>query len=253
MRIQTSPHGFLCTHPAANMAIRLQKYLAEAGVASRRAAEQLIAEGRVMVDGEVIDLPGFKVGPDQYVFVDGKEVRPKKRVYLALNKPRGILCTRSDEKGRKTVMELIPNQWQDAYPVGRLDMDSEGLLLLTNDGDFCAPVTHPRNKIFKTYHVRVRGKVEEDILEDFKKGVRDGRDVLRIKEGELVEASNRFSHFVLTLGEGKNREIRRLFKSRDIKVTRLMRTEIGRIRLGELPSGKWRTLTDAEIKSLLSA
>ena len=236
------------------MAIRLQKYLSEAGVASRRAAERMIADGQVMVDGEVVDTPGVKVEPGKsVVIVNGTEVRPRKRVYLALNKPRGVITTKDDPQGRPTVMELIPDQWADAYPVGRLDLDSEGLLLLTNDGIFCDHVSHPRNRVIKTYHVRVRGKVPEDIVKDLIKGVKDRGDYLKIKGGEIVTTSNRYSHLVVELQEGKNREIRRLFSAFDLKVVRLMRTEIGRVRLGELKPGKWRTLTEAEIKSLLDA
>ena len=235
------------------MSIRLQKFLAEAGVASRRASESLIAEGRVVVDGKTVDTPGFKVDPvKSIVSVDGERIRTKKRVYLAINKPRGVVTTKSDPQGRTTVMELIPEHWGDCYPIGRLDMESEGLLLLTNDGNFCDHVSHPRNKISKIYHVRVQGKVPEDIVDALRKGVRDHGEFLHIKDGEVVSITKKHSHLVVELAEGKNREIRRLFAGLDQKVTRLLRTEITPIRLGELKPGRWRTLTDAEIKSLLS-
>lgn len=234
------------------MLVRLQKFLANAGVASRRAAEELIVAGRVSVNGAQASVLGTKIDPQRdEVAVDGVVVKPKKKLYIALHKPPGYICTRRDPEKRRTIYDLIPDEWGNLYNVGRLDRASEGLILLTNDGDFCLRVSHPRYGVTKTYIVRVSGRVEKDILEKLCKGVYDRGERLKALNARLVSANNTSSIVEVELNEGKNREIRRLFQILGFKVIRLIRIKIGKIKLGELPPGKWRALTEAEIKTLL--
>jgi 23S rRNA pseudouridine2605 synthase len=231
----------------------LQKFLAEAGVASRRAAEQLMLDGRVSVNGNVVRELGTKVDPahDLVVF-DGQPVRPRRKLYLALNKPPGYLCTRSDEARRRTVFNLLPAEWGHLNTVGRLDRESEGLIFLTNDGEFSLRLTHPRFGTKKLYRVTVMGRVEASILQRIEKGVVCGGELLKAESARLLDTNNTRSVVDVVLSEGKNREIRRLFESQNILVERLERLQIGPIKLGELRPGKWRTLTETEIKSLLA-
>lgn len=232
---------------------RLQKFLAESGVASRRASEEIIRAGRVTVNGAVADQLGVRVDPDKdRVAVDGRVVRPRRKLYLALNKPPGYTCTRKDEHARRVVGELLPAEWSSVYPVGRLDRESEGLLFLTNDGDFCLRLTHPRFGIRKIYRATVEGRVHPEVLQRFREGVRFEDEVLRIDEGRVVSSGQGVCVVELVLSEGRYREIRRLFASEDLDVVRLVRTQIGPIKLGELKPGKWRTLTPGELKTLLA-
>jgi 23S rRNA pseudouridine2605 synthase len=235
------------------MQSRLQKFLADAGVASRRAGEQFILEGRVAVNGEMVRSLGTKVDPihDQ-VFVDGKPVRAKRKLYLALHKPRGCVCSHQDERGRPTIYELLPREWQFLSSVGRLDFNSEGLIFLTNDGQFALRLTHPRYGVRKKYEATVDGAVERDLLEKFTRGVFDAGEKLRAERARLIFATKSQSVVELELSEGKNREVRRLFESQGLAVKRLQRTQIGKIKLGELKPGRWRTLTEIEIKTLLA-
>jgi 23S rRNA pseudouridine2605 synthase len=232
--------------------VRLQKYLSEAGVASRRAGEQMIVAGRVAVNGREVRELGVRVDPSQdRVAVDGTTVRPKRKLYIALNKPPGFICTRRDELKRRTVGELLPREWDNLYPVGRLDSDSEGLLFLTNDGDFSLRLTHPRYGVRKKYEATIEGRVESAVAERLVKGVVHEGHRLKAERARILSANNTHSVVELELGEGRNREVRRMFETQGLVVSRLVRIQIGRIKLGELPVGKWRTLTDAEIKSLL--
>jgi pseudouridine synthase len=233
--------------------VRLQKFLADAGVASRRAGEQFILEGRVAVNGETVRLLGSKIDPDHdRVSVDGKVVHAKKLVYLALNKPVGCVCSRKDELNRPTIYELLPREWNTVQTVGRLDYNSEGLIFLTNDGQFALRLTHPRYGVSKKYLVTVEGEVAPEMLELFKRGIFHEGEKLRALAGRIVSASRAKSVVELELGEGKNREVRRLFESQALTVKKLQRTQIGKIRLGELKPGKWRTLNAVEIKTLTS-
>jgi len=235
------------------MSVRLQKFLAEAGIASRRASEQIIQEGRVTVNGQVTRQLGTKIQPEKdKIAVDGQSIKPKRKVYVALHKPSGYVCTRKDPEGRKTLANLIPIEWTGLYSVGRLDRESEGLIFLTNDGDFALKLTHPRYGARKTYYATIEGRVEPVMLQKFKDGVVDAGDLLKAQKTRLVSANNTRSVVEVILGEGKNREIRRLFEAVGLTVLRLKRVQIGPIKLGELPAGKWRTLTEPEIKSLLA-
>jgi pseudouridine synthase len=233
--------------------VRLQKFLADAGVASRRAGEQIIRAGRVAVNGEVVAQLGAKVDPEHdQVAVDGKAVRAKRKIYLALHKPRGLVCSRKDERERPTVFELLPKEWAHLHSVGRLDFNTEGLLFLTNDGDFSLRLTHPRYGVPKKYLATIEGRVEPELLRLFLKGVYHDGERLKADKARLVSAGHAQSMVELDLTEGKYREVRRLFESQGRTVKRLQRLQIGKIKLGELKPGKWRTLTETEIKSLLS-
>ena len=233
--------------------VRLQKFLAEAGVASRRASEQLILAGRVTVNGKTVTELGSKVDPlHDKVEADNLRVTLKRKHYIALNKPRGYLCTRKDDQKRETVHDLLPKEWANLYTVGRLDFDSEGLIFLTNDGDFSLCLTHPRYGVRKKYLALIEGRVEEKMLSQFTRGVESKGEILKVQRAKLLSASNRRSEVELELAEGKNREVRRLFESQGLVVMRLARVQIGKIKLGELKPGKWRTLTESEIKSLIS-
>jgi 23S rRNA pseudouridine2605 synthase len=167
--------------------VRLQKFLAEAGVASRRASEKLIFDGHVAVNGAVVTLLGSKVDPDHdKVTVDGKPVRSQKKIYVALHKPRGCVCSRKDEHDRQTIYELLPKEWTSVYSVGRLDFASEGLLFLTNDGEFALRLTHPRYGVRKRYVVTVEGRVDADMLGEFTRGVYHDGEKLKAERAWLV-------------------------------------------------------------------
>ncbi len=234
------------------MTLRLQKFLSEAGVASRRHGEKLILSGQVTVDGKVVRLLGTKVDPTKSeVALNGKVIQAKVKRVLALNKPPRILCTRRDNHKRPTVFDLLPNNYGHLFTIGRLDSDSEGLILLTNDGEFCQTMAHPRHGITKTYHVTLAKRVVSGSLERLTAGLRDDGDLLKAKHAKLLYANNTRSQVELVLEEGKNREIRRMFKVLGYRVLSLRRIAVGPIKLGELPLGKWRVLTKAEIASCL--
>jgi len=233
--------------------IRLQKFLADAGIASRRASEEIIRAGRVAVNGTVVSELGTRIdGEHDKVELDGKLVRVRKKMYAALHKPKGVVCSRQDERGRPTIYELLPREWSHLYSVGRLDYASEGLIFLTNDGDFSLHLTHPRYGIRKKYVATVEGRVEPATLALFTQGLWHQGEKLKAEKARLISSTKAQSVAELELAEGKNREVRRLFESQGLTVKRLQRIQIGKIKLGELRPGKWRTLTETEIKSLLS-
>jgi len=234
--------------------VRLQKFLAEAGVASRRASEGLIREGKVSVNGEIVRELGTKVDPHKdSVIIAGQIVRPRRKIYVALHKPAGCVVTRNDPEGRSTIFDLLPAEWRHLYPVGRLDYNSEGLLFLTNDGDFALRLTHPRYGVLKRYELTVEGRVNRSVEREFVRGVVDKGDRLKARSAHIVSSSKSQTVIELELGEGKNREIRRMCAVLGLQVRQLVRQQIGKIKLGQLRNGKWRTLTEAEIKSLLGA
>jgi 23S rRNA pseudouridine2605 synthase len=234
--------------------VRLQKFLAETGIASRRASEHLILAGRVEVNGSTVRELGTKVDPaEDHVSVDGSPVKAQRKLYIALHKPKGYLSTRRDPGHRRILADLLPPEWGKLYPVGRLDHDTEGLIFLTNDGEFALRLTHPRYGTRKVYQATVAGRIEPPHLARLTEGIRDAGEQLKAARARLVSANNTRSVIELELSEGKNREIRRMFEALGYKVLQLQRTQIGRIKLGELPKGKWRTLTEPEIKSLLAA
>lgn len=222
-------------------------------MASRRAAESIILEGRVSVNGKKVDQLGTKVAVTDKVSVDGKPVKLKRKLHVALHKPRGYLCSKSEPGGWRLAGELLPKEWSELYPVGRLDLESEGLIFFTNDGDFCLKMTHPRYGVRKVYLATVEGRIESSDVAPFLQGVRHEGDLLKAEKVKVLDVSKSRSVVELVLGEGKNREVRRMFESIGREVTQLVRTQIGKVKLGELPVGKWRTLTAGELKSLLTA
>ena len=232
--------------------VRLQKYLADAGVASRRAGEQIILAGRVAVNGQTVAELGTRVDAiHDRVAVDGKPVRVKRKLYVALNKPPGLVCSRNDEFERRTIYGLLPKEWGHLHSVGRLDYQSEGLIFLTNDGEFSLHLTHPRYGVRKKYVATIEGRVMPEVLAQFARGVWHEGEKLKAEKARLVSASQSQSIVELELAQGKYREVRRLFESQRLTVKRLQRVQIGQIKLGELRLGKWRTLTEPEIKSLM--
>lgn len=233
--------------------MRLQKFLAESGVASRRASEAIILEGRVSINGRAVRTLGTKIDPGHdRIELDGQPLKSRRKIYIAVNKPPGFLCTRKDPLNRNTVFDILPPEWAHLVSVGRLDRESEGLLFLTNDGDFVLRLTHPRYGVRKIYRASVEGKVHPSMLKRFTQGVEDAGETLKAEKARTISATNSKSVVELELAEGRNREVRRLFASQELNVIKLQRIQIGRIKLGELPVGKWRTLTDTEIKSLLA-
>ena len=223
---------------------------------SRRAAEKEIECGRVKVNGEIAT-PGQRIIPGvDTVTYKGKAVtmpKFKKNVYIMLNKPRGYLTTMSDDRGRATVAELVKDVGTRVYPVGRLDMDSEGLLLLTNDGELALKLTHPRHEIPKIYHVRVNGKVDYPTLKALNAPMEiDGYKLLPVKT-ELISIKPDYSVLRMTLFEGRNRQIRKMCEAVGLDVLRLCRIAIGNITLGELAPGKWRYLSSSQVEYLRSS
>lgn len=236
--------------------VRLQKLLSMAGVASRRAAETLILEGRVEVNGTVVRTLGTKADPEQdEIRVDGRrvkfDVRPR---YILLNKPKGYVTTRSDPEGRRTVMDLLRGVHEYVYPVGRLDYDSEGLLLLTSDGDLAARLTHPRHGVERVYEAIVAGVPDESAIDQLRRGVfLDGERTqpADVRVGNSVGRGGReTTRLVVTLREGRNRQVRRMCASIGHPIRRLTRVRMGPIGLGDLPEGRWRDLTAREIATL---
>jgi pseudouridine synthase len=234
--------------------MRINKFLAECGVASRRAAEQIIKDGRVKINRAAVTELATEVNPDNdTVTVDGQKVSlPSAYTYIMFNKPKGCVSTASDEKGRKTVFDYIDNG-RRLFTVGRLDYDSEGLLLFTNDGHLAQKLTHPSNEIPKTYIVRIEGEIKESELAVLRKGVllKDGTRLSHSKV-KLTEFSNGVSRLEVIIFEGKNREIRRMFEEIGKNVTFLKRVAIGDLRLGGLSRGAYRDLNPAEVEYLLS-
>ena len=226
---------------------RLQKCIAEAGVASRRAAEQMIADGRVTVNGVPAAL-GAKADPDtDEIRIDGKRLPHREQsVYLMLHKPRGYVTTLSDEQGRKTVADLIRDVGARVYPVGRLDLDSEGLLILTNDGAIANGVMHPSHVVDKVYHVSVSGADVEAAAETMRAMTDLDGEPIAAPEVRVLEEGR----LAVTIHEGKNREVRRLCAAAGLQVHRLVRVQEGSLRLGSLRRGTWRYLTAAEIAAL---
>ncbi len=232
--------------------MRLQKYLAAANVASRRASETLILDGRVTVNGQTVTALGTKVRPDDQVCVDGKPVKlVTKRYYIMLNKPAGYVTTAHDEQGRKTVFELVGDIQDRLFSVGRLDADTEGLLLLTNDGDFTYQVTHPRHEVEKTYLAYVKGIPDRRVLGRLQRGVElDGR-MTAPAQVEVLEYGKNSALLEIKIHEGRNRQVRRMLDAVGHRVITLKRTAIGGIVLGNLPLGRWRHLTQPEVDRLL--
>jgi 23S rRNA pseudouridine2605 synthase len=231
---------------------RLHKYLARCGVASRRAAEELISAGRVALNGHVVGQPGSRVDPDRdLVQVDDHPVQPPKAsVYLALNKPRGTVTTTDDPWGRPTVVDLAP-KGRRLFPVGRLDRDSEGLLLLTDDGELANRLMHPRYGCEKEYRALVRGAPSAEILARLRGGIQLDDGLTAPAEVELADTAEGGRQWLrVTLREGRNRQVRRMLAAVGVPVERLVRVRIGSLHLGDLPAGVSRALTADEVAAL---
>lgn len=239
-------------HKTDDGLIRLNKFIAEAGVCSRRQADLLIASGRVIVNGQKVTELGIKINPSvDIIEIDHKKLTAKNQhfVYLILNKPRGFLTTVKDPFNRPTVMDLV-NIPARVYPVGRLDQDSEGLLLFTNDGELANRLIHPRHKIKKLYSVRVNGHPSESAIARLTAGINiDGRMTLPCRVHRLSQDTHS-TQFEVEIREGRKRQIRRMFQAIGHDVITLKRIQIGPIRLNGLPSGKWRYLSEYEIQAI---
>jgi len=235
------------------MAERLQKILSRAGISSRRKGETLIKEGRVTVDGKKVTELGVKVAPGAVVEVDGEPVSiPQSYLYVALYKPRGYVTTLHDPQGRPTVAELVAHYPARLYPVGRLDYASEGLLLMTNDGDFALRVQHPRYGVLKVYRVKVKGPFTGEDQKTLSQGVELADGFFRPERVEIEKRTPRNTWIKVALREGRNRVIRRALAACGFSVERLIRVEIGGVKLGDLKPGTSRELSSEEIHELLS-
>ena len=233
--------------------IRLQKFFTDQGVLSRRAAEAEIAAGKVKVNGVTAEV-GQKIDPDtDTVEYKGKVITASakpKFTYVMLNKPRGYLSSVTDDRGRKCVTELVRDAGVRLYPVGRLDMDSEGLLLLTNDGELTNKLTHPRHEIPKIYHVKIKGKVTDEQVRALSKPMDiDGYEILPV-ETHLISIKQDYCVLEMILYEGRNRQIRKMCEKFDLEILRLCRIAIGNVKLGELAPGKWRYLNKTQVSYL---
>jgi 23S rRNA pseudouridine2605 synthase len=237
--------------PAAPAGQRLQKVLAAAGLGSRRECEELIREGRVEIDRKVVTELGTRVDPTaQEIRVDGQPLRPRRKVYLAVHKPPGVVTTNRDPAGRPRVIDLVP-QHERLFAVGRLDRSSEGLIFVTNDGEFANRITHPRYGLEKTYLVRVAGFPSPRQLARLKRGVHLAEGVARVQRVAVKRKHGQSTDLVIVLNEGRNREIRRILAKIGHKVLSLKRVAIGPVKLADLPSGGWRRLTPQEVARLL--
>jgi 23S rRNA pseudouridine2605 synthase len=241
------------TEPDDSGLVRLQKLLAQSGVASRRKCEELMLAGLVVVDGEVVTRLGTKVDPRTAVIrVDGKRLPPvSEHVYLALNKPRGVVSTMSDPEGRRTLQDLVSERSERLFHVGRLDTDTSGLILLTNDGDFAHRMAHPSYEVDKAYVAEVEGEVTKATIRTLLDGVTLDDGPVTVSKARLVTSARGKSIVELVIHEGRNRIVRRLLDHVGHPVRRLTRTAIGPVALGQLTSGELRDLTLAELGELL--
>ncbi|QDV54235.1 pseudouridine synthase [Rosistilla oblonga] len=248
-RKKKSPQTKVASESETSM-VRLQRVLASAGFGSRRKCEELITEGRVDIDGQPVIELGTRVDPRaSKIRVDGVSIRPAKLVYFALNKPVGIVTTNRDPQGRPRVIDLI-NEHQRVFPVGRLDRNSEGLILMTNDGDLSEMLAHPRHGVRKTYQVTVAGLVQAETLKQMREGVHFHEGRFQVEGVSIKRTRGKATELEIVLREGKNREIRRILARLGHKVVQLKRTAIGTLKLGDLPTGAYRPLNSREVKKL---
>ena len=237
-----------------NMEERLQKYLAECGIASRRKCEEYIIQGKVQVNGKTITELGVKVNPEKdKITFEGKNVKQEERkVYILLNKPIGYVTTSDEQFGRDKVLDLVKVR-ERVVPVGRLDMYTSGALILTNDGDFVYKVTHPKHEITKTYTVTVKGIIKNEEVEQIRKGVKIDDYTTRPAKVKILKTDEEkdISRLEITIHEGKNRQVRRMCESVGRRVIALHRSKIGNIGVKDIELGKWRYLKDFEVKTLI--
>lgn len=232
--------------------MRINKFLAQSGVASRRDCDHLIEEGNVIINGRKASV-GMEISDGDEVFVNGNKVVLKKNEYYILNKPKGYICSVSDEKGRKTVLDLMPQGVGRIYPVGRLDYDSEGLLILTTDGELAQKLMHPSNEVPKTYLVKIEGTITEAGLNPIRSGIEiEGGYVTKKCKAHIVETNREFTKIHVTITEGKNREIRKMFAAIGRDIMLLKRIKIGELTLRGLDRGAYRKLTRQEVAYLMN-
>ncbi len=231
--------------------MRINKYLADKGIASRRHADEMISAGRVTLNGVVATL-GANVEETDEVLLDGEMISgtEKKEEYYIMNKPKGVVCTVSDDRGRKTVMDLLPDGVGRVFPVGRLDYATEGLLILTNDGDLAFRLTHPKTEIPKTYMAKIEGTLTEKDLNPIRSGVELDGELTKKCKAHIVETNKEYTKVHVTITEGKNRQVRRMFEAIGRNVEYLKRVSIGQLKLTGLDRGKTRKLTEDEIAYL---
>lgn len=233
---------------------RLQKVLAQAGVASRRKCEEIILEGRVKVNGVVAQELGTKVDPMRdRIEVDGNPIRSENKVYIVMNKPRGVVTTASDPQGRQTVLDLLEDISERVYPIGRLDLDTAGLLLLTNDGTLANGLMHPSGEIHKVYRAWVKGVISGEKLKRLATGVELEDGMTAPAQVRKIEEGTNETLIELTIHEGRNRQVRRMCEAVGHPVKSLMRTQLSYLKLGRLRYGEWRHLTPVEIERLYAA
>ena len=228
--------------------MRINKFLAEKGIASRRHADEMIEAGRVQLNGKLATL-GANVEEGDEVLLDGPpiETGEKKEEYYMMNKPKGVVCTASDDRGRKTVMDLLPDTIGRVFPVGRLDYATEGLLILTNDGDLAFRLTHPSTEIPKTYMAKIEGTLTEKDLNPIRSGIELDGVLTKKCRAHIVETNKAYTKVEITIKEGKNRQVRRMFEAIGKNVELLRRVSIGQLRLKGLDRGQYRPLTEQEI------
>ena len=228
--------------------MRINKFLAEKGIASRRHADEMIAAGRVKINGEIATL-GANVDEKDVVLVDEQPLSRDEKVekYYIMNKPKGVVCTVSDDRGRKTVMDYLPENVGRIFPVGRLDYDTEGLLLLTNDGDLAFRLTHPTNEVPKTYMARIAGTMTEKDLNRIRSGIELDGVMTKKCKAHIVETNKAYTKVHITITEGRNRQVRRMFEAIGRTVEFLKRVSIGKLKLTGLDRGEMRPLTEEEI------
>lgn len=238
-----------------NKSERLQKRIAKSGVTSRRKAEELIVQGKVRVNQKIVTELGTKVTDKDKIEVNNIPITEEQKVYYLLYKPRGIITSAKDDKGRKTVLDYFTDIPERIYPVGRLDYDSSGILVLTNDGDFANLLMHPRHKINKVYVAKIKGIPEQKELQSLKKGIRDQNELLKLKSYKVISKDTKQNTMVLqiVLQEGKNRHIRRMMEGLGYPVQKLKREQYGMLNLKGLQPGKYRKLTAKEIDELKKA
>ena len=231
--------------------IRLQRFLAACGLGSRRACEEFITQGRITVDGETVAELGATVDPSsQTIALDGERLRMERKKYYVLHKPPGYLCTNSDPAGRRKAIDLLPSEGPRLFTVGRLDENSTGLLVVTNDCDLAEKLAHPRNQIFRTYHIQVAGHPTREIYESLKEGLRFAEGRFRVRSIKSIKKIGQSTWLEVILSEGHNRELRRLFARVGHKILKLARIAFGPIRLGKLKMGEFRDLSIQELEAL---
>lgn len=230
--------------------MRINKFIASSGIASRRKADELILEGKVRVNGKIVTEPGMEITPKDKVKIDGEMLRPKKFEYVIFNKPPGYITTKSDEKGRKTIYDILPEEYHHLNPAGRLDKDSTGLLFLSNDGYLLQKMTHPKAHIPKVYLVHAKGKIKDSQLQQLADGIEIEKGKKAYADVCVVEVSNNVSVLQMTLYQGYNRQIRRMLEAIGHPVISLKRIAHGNLNLQNLERGKYKALKPKQIAEL---